>query len=363
MYVINDLHLGVKRVAGTTAESALRLRQHLLEQCEALLNEIGDAPVAINGDFFDTYNVPLSDLLEAFTILAGWLDKGGKRVLHGVWGNHDLSKSSAEMGSFQVMLALLQARYQQRVQSVGGAGWLDEARGIYAISHVVNQAEFDLQIERVPVEARALLLHCNFDSPFAEHADHSLNLSREQAKRLTSLGTRILLGHEHHPSSFFSGAVLVPGNQFPSSVADCVTPNGRVIETKSYVRITETCEFEQIPFWRASDEDGFIDIPWRELEGDVLRDAEARKGFIRISGEAQPEEAADALRRISKLRQKSQAFVVANAVRVAGRADSTDGVADSIEDVRKTDVIQLVLDTLTPEQAKVVSEIWSKRER
>ena len=236
------------------------------------------------------------------------------------------------------------------------------ARGIDvdAVTHVVNQAEFDLQLERIPAEVKTLMLHCNFASPFAEHADHSLNLTREAAKKLVERGVQIIIGHEHHPSTFFAGKLMIPGNQHPSSVADCVTPEGRIVSEKHCLRINADGSVEKIRTWQHTDDVGFRDIPWDHLHGETLRDAEVFQGFIRVSGKAEPEEVAEALKRISRLRQKSQALVVANAVRAVTRDSGVEEIAESIDDVRKVDVVQLVLDTLTPAQAQVVRAVLEK---
>jgi calcineurin-like phosphoesterase family protein len=359
--VINDLHIGAKRVAGTTTESAAHLRENLLARLRSLLAEVKDPVIVINGDFFDTYSVSMLDWLEAYQALSDWLHAGEARALHLVAGNHDLSKNSTELSSFELLGHMLRLTYPGRVQYLCGANWIDEARGVYAISHVVNQAEFDLQLDRVPESARCLLLHCNFDSPFTEHADHSLNLPRPKAKELVERGVQIVIGHEHHPSSAFGNRLLIPGNQFPASVADCVTPQGRKVDSKHCVRLLENGAVELQETWRGDDDDGFIDFDWRELEGDTLRDAEDFAGFIRVSGRAGPEESADAIKRISRLRQRSDALVVANAVRVTASDGGGQELAESVEDVRKADVIQMVIDTLTPAQADVVRRLWANR--
>ena len=358
MIIINDLHIGAKRVAGTTPESAARLRFFLQDCFESVLKSADD-DIAVNGDLFDTHQVPLSDLLVSYSAIADWLRSSGRRI-YLLAGNHDLSKSSIELSSFEMMARLLIPLFPEQVVYMQGGGWVDEAQGIYAVTHVVNQAEFDLQLERVPAEAKALLLHCNYDSPFAEHADHSLNLTREVAKQLVERGVQIVIGHEHHPSSFFGGKVLIPGNQFPASVADCVTPEGRVICEKHCLRINADGYGEKVRTWQHTDDTGFVNIPWGQLEGQTLRDAEDFQGFIRVSGTAEPEEVAEALKRISRLRQKSQALVVANAVRAITRDSGVEEIAESIDDVRKVDVVQLVLDTLTPAQAQVVRAVLEK---
>lgn len=358
MLVINDLHIGAKRVAGTTPESASRLRQYLLGNYKQLL-DLHDE-VLVNGDLLDTYNVPLADLLAAYSISAEWLRQDARRRLRLVPGNHCLSKSSVDLSSFDLMAQLLLAQFPQQVQHLVGGQWADQSRGVYVISHVVNQAEFDLQLERVPEGVKFLMLHANYNSPFAEHADHSLNVSSEQARGLIARGVTLIFGHEHHARSFFGGKVVIPGNQIPSSVADCVTPEGRQVKQKNCLLIQDDGEIELIPTWSHTDPQGFTDIRWQDLEGETLRDAEASEGFIRISGTAEPEEVSEALKRISRLRQKSRALVITNAVRAVTRDSGVEQIAESIDDVRKVDVVQLVIDTLTPEQAEVVRAILSK---
>ena len=48
-----------------------------------------------------------------------------------------------------------------------------------------------------------------------------------------------------------------------------------------------------------------------------------------------PEQAAEALRLISRLRQSCNAFVIANAVRVRATADEIEDLMEQIEDVRE----------------------------
>ena len=79
MLIINDLHIGAKRVAGTTPESAAKLRNYLLDAYARLLGLHDD--VLVNGDLFDTYNIPLSDLLNTYSISAEWLQQDSKRRL------------------------------------------------------------------------------------------------------------------------------------------------------------------------------------------------------------------------------------------------------------------------------------------
>lgn len=355
MLVLNDLHLGVRRTAGTTAETSYNLRRHLQERYGDFLHLANQSnEVIINGDFFDTFNVPLEDVLEAFFTTAEWLQYGEKRHIYLLPGNHDLSKNSSEVGSFQLMAQLLAAHCPGQVTYLQGSGWLDEARGVYAVSHVINQAEFDEAIAGVPEQAKVVLLHCNYDSPFAEHSDHSLNLSRGQAKDIVGNGTTIIIAHEHHPRESFGGKVLITGNQTPSSIADCVTPDGKMHNKRAAV-IDDAGVVSTVQTWQPIDDDGFTDVKWTEI-ANLQPELAQFKGFIRITGDAEPEESAGALRAVSQLRQQSKAFVVANAIKVR-QSDGVGDLAASVEDVRSVNIVEMLLETLSDEQAAVVRRV------
>ena len=62
---------------------------------------------------------------------------------------------------------------------------------------------------------------------------------------------------------------------------------------------------------------------------------------------------------VSTLRQKSAAYVVTNAVQVAVPAGLED-IATSVEDVRSVNVIDLLLETLNPDQQRAVKELLGR---
>lgn len=351
MLILNDIHLGVRRSAGTTAQTSYDLRRWLQERYAEMLSLPSVNEVAINGDFFDTHTVPLEDVLESFLTTAGWLQGDSDRKIHLIPGNHDLSKNSNEVGSFQLMAQLLEAQFPKQVNFVMGSGWVKRSLGIYAISHVVNQAHFDAHIATVPDEAKYLLLHCNYDSPFAEQSDHSLNLSREQAKLLTQRGVTIIVAHEHHPREAFGGKLVVTGNQWPSSISDCITPEGKTHDKRAAWISPEGLEFTDT--WLSSrDERCFRQVDWKEVDS---FDA-AGAGFIRVTGAAEPEQSSEALRAVSALRQRCNAFVVTNSVKVSQRDDAS-ALASSVEDVRQVDIVEMLIETLTDEQQAVVRRV------
>lgn len=341
--VISDQHLGVQRVAGTTHESAQTLREYLHKRFKETLTLADD--VIINGDLFDSNRVATADLFETYETISDWLSQG-KRAITLIAGNHDLSKDSQNLSSFELLAFLLRSRYPGQVQYLQGAGMVRD--GIYVISHVVNQEHFNLELSQVPEGTRWLLLHCNMDNKYAADAEHSLNLDRARAKSLTARGIKIVMGHEHQGRELMNGKVIVVGNQFPSSVSDALGPDTK----RALVIDGDSHEFVQT--WSAEDEgDGwFARIDWRELAGVE----EEGRGFIRVEGEATAEEAAEVVRAISAFRSKSKSFVVANAVKVEA-LEGMDELAESIEDIRSLDVIEMLLAELDEPQVAVIRKL------
>ena len=340
--IVSDQHLGVQRVAGTTHESAQALREYLHKKFKETLTLADD--VIVNGDLFDSNRVATADLLLTYETISDWVATGDRAITM-IAGNHDLSKDSQNLSSFELLAFLLRSRYPGRVEYLQGAGMVRD--GIYAISHVTNQEIFGLELSRVPEGVKFLCLHANFDSKFAADAEHSLNLDRSQAKALTARGIKIVMGHEHQGRELMNGKVIVVGNQFPSSVSDALGN-----DTKRAL-IIDGSEHKFVTTWTADDQDGwFARIDWRELAGVE----EEGRGFIRVEGEASAEEAAGVVRAISAFRSKSKSFVVANAVKVEA-LEGMDELAESIEDIRSLDVIEMLLAELDESQVALIRKL------
>ena len=352
--VLNDLHIGVNRTGGTTAEIATKLRQFVLDRYAELL-KLGDK-IVVNGDCFDNYIIPLSDLLQAYQTTAVWLAGSNVRQIDLIPGNHCLSKSSANLSSFELMARLLEARFPGQVRYLQGANWVDEGHGIYAVSHVSNQEIFELALSNVPDNVKVLLLHVNFDNVFAGQSDHSLNLSRAQAKELTKRGITLVLGHEHQGRTLMNDKVVIVGNQVPTSVSDCLVHGEGQKDGRKYALVIDGDDMELVPTWSFKDDvGGFREVDWRDL-------SKAPDGplFIRVGGEATAAEAPSVIKAISKFRQTSKAFVITNGVKVEGVAGA-DELAASVEDIRSVDVLQMLIDTLDPDQAACVRKLLADK--
>lgn len=352
--VINDIHLGVSRTGGTTQESAGALRDYTHLQFSKLLGlaqtENVNA-VIINGDLADQYNLPLSGALEIYSALDEWMGGNPYKDLIIACGNHDLSKDSTRLGTVEFVGALLKMKYGIRFDLVTKPQALSGR--IYVIPHVTNQDVFELELSRVPEGTKYLLLHCNYDNKFAADAEHSLNLDRAQAKALKAKGITMVLGHEHQGRESLGGSVVIVGNNFPSSVSDCLAHGDGQKDGTKRALIIEDGAHRFVPTWTPDDAEGwFAQIDWRELK-DV---EEEGRGFVRVEGDASEAEAADVIKAISAFRQRSKSFVVANAVKVE-QAESLEDIATAIADIRNVSVLELLLEQLEPAQQAAVRKL------
>lgn len=331
--IINDTHIGAMRSGGTTPTTAYELRQWLLQQLEQVVEM--SSSLLVLGDLFDTANVPMTDLLQTWQIFRNHVANGAPLVL--VAGNHDLSKNSMQLSSFQFLCKLLQAEFGDRVTCVFEPQMLAH-EGVYVIPHLPNQDLFNLALESVPA-CTYLLLHCNYDNGFATESDHSLNLSPEQAAKVPA--KHIIIAHEHQASRRLEGKVIIPGNQFPSSVADCLGNDSKKLT------LLQDDTFAFIGTWTASG--SFSEQDWRELKDDGSQ-------FIRVVGEASAAEASEVVTAISKFRSKSKALVITNAVQVAGVEDAAQ-IQVSLEEIKAFDVLTALLECLDPPEQEVIRQL------
>jgi len=349
--LLNDIHLGVMRAGGTTPKSAAAIRQYLLTSLRELMMQHIDKDIIINGDLFDTFQVSLSDLLAFYEIACEWLAASDGRLFFGR-GNHDWAKDSSKLSSFDFVGQILESAYPGRVVVVTKPQMLDE--GVFMIPHMPNQAMFDLELKKASEELKdtLVLLHANYDNNFAVESDHSLNVSPEQAEALISGGNRLVFGHEHQARTTKGGRVFVTGNQWPSSVADCVhNPDGLKHAHMLQKEADGGIGICAVETWSAAK--SFAEVPW-----DDLLDGEPHD-FVRVVGSVTAEQSADVIATISKFRQKSDAFVVTNAVKVEGVSDMEE-LAASVEDVKSFDALGYLLENLDPDQAEFVRDLLAK---
>lgn len=342
--VINDLHCGVVRSGGTTPKSAWALRQWVLRRLDQLLMQI-QTDLLILGDLLDTYSVPYYDLLSVIDSLEEWLTENPDRTLFLVPGNHDLSKTTATMSSFQFLCRLLRGKSNVVVLNEPGPLPRHDA---YVIPHVVNQEQFNIELDKVP-EVGTLYVHCNYDNKFAQKSDHSLNLSADQALKLPV--KRIVFAHEHQARTAMNGKVIVIGNQIPTSVADCLGN-----DAKFFLQVDAKGATSGYQVW-GKDEEGaeFVRVDWRDISTKLSPDYGK---FIRVEGEAASSEANAVVSAISKLRNTHNAFVITNAVKIEGQ--KMDGIDQTLEKAQTYDVRSALMKRLSEAQRTVVEKLLAE---
>lgn len=265
------------------------------------------------GDLFDTYEVGVWDFLQVHNMLVDWLSRR-TGMLYLVAGNHDLSKTSNVLGSFDLLCSLLGARAPNRVYVIKQPSMTEYG---YVIPHLPNQAAFDAALAEVPACA-ALFLHCNYDNKFAAQSDQSLNISKEQVD--TCPAERIIIAHEHQQKA--SGKVLIPGNQIATSVSDWLGADAKyrtVINTNG-VHLQKVADIDS----------EYTQQPWNSPQ---ITDHK----FVRMVGEATAEQAAEVVNAVAKFRAASLALVVTNGVNI-GTMDGLGDFSTSLESVRAFDV-------------------------
>lgn len=348
--IVNDLHLGVQRLAGTTPASAQALQDYLQRSFEGFVKTLAnDAVLVINGDVFDGFSVPLGAVSQFVNTVRNWMDEAKERRLVLSRGNHDISKDSTKLSSFDFAGQMLCLMFPFRVTVVKEPTNLTQY-GLYVVPHAPNQDIFDLWLEEVPPEV-TVLLHANYDNNFAVESDHSLNVSEEQAERLVNQHCTLIFGHEHQARTLFGGRLLIPGNQWPSSIADCLGNSGGL---KKALRLGAS-GVSEIVTWDAMNE--FTECDWRDLEH-----VGSQAKFVRVIGNATGGEAVEAVSAIARLRRESDAFVISNAVTVEGSNSAAQSTAQSIEAVRGFDVLGFVLGKLSAGHREKLQQLLKETE-
>lgn len=359
MLIINDVHIGAVRKGGTTPTTQVAIRDYLQASLRGFLDTFEDDHVVINGDLFDAFTVEPAEVVRAYETLCDWLLEDD-RMLTLVQGNHDWNPRGDKLSSFHLLCHFLVSRFGDQVVRVIDKGYTQVAGDVWAIPHMPNQDLFDMEIRDLldkdfgdpvgtPVK-RYLLLHANYCSTFAEHSDHSLNVSAEQVKALADAGWHLIFGHEHQGRTLPHATIT--GNQWPSSIADCLGHGSAQKDGRKYALRIVGDDLDHHQTWDAAED--YVEMDWRCL------DVEATQRFIRVTGDASAAEAEAAVSAIARFRQKSPALVISNAVKVDGVSVDMEGFEGSVgEAIKSFDVLSALLEELTPPEAEVVKGLMA----
>lgn len=356
MIIINDLHEGVNRSGGTTPVTYAMLLQY----AETFLIRLLDLPMKhkdtsllINGDLFDGFIVPNRVVLVVARAIGSLIADHGIDV-YAARGNHDISKDTTKLSSFDLLCGILADQYPHKffpITQPAQISWgEDEMDQAWVLPHAPNQDIFDLWVKDVIEDPLPYaFVHANYNNGFAAESDHSLNLSEEQCKAIHGAGVRnIIFGHEHQQGQRPDGVIIV-GNQFPTSVSDCLGNDSK------RALLIRNGEVHEIPTWEKSG--SYFECDWKEL--DQIPEAAQ---FVRVKGEAVAAEASDVLDRVARLRKMHGAFVITNAVIVDGRALDVTAL-EAVEELGAFDVHRYILDNLeTDKQREAVTSLYKEKE-
>lgn len=358
--ILNDVHIGVARTGGATPQTGMQLRSDLLDKFQAVVMDpqFLNHDLIINGDLFDAYDIPPGDALRTYQILSARAGVSPDTEIVLGRGNHDISKDSSRLSMFDFIGNLLVSRYKNIRLVTTPQMICDPSDNMYMIPHCLNQEVFNIELDRaLELESSCIIfLHANYDNHFAVESDHSLNVSEEQADKLRDVGHTLVFGHEHQAREF--EGLIITGNQFPTSVADCLNnPKDHkwamvlTEEVTKHGHSTERWISSKHETWKV--EGSFTAVDWKEIDENTTGE------FIRVGGKATAEEAALALQAVSKLRQRSTAYVVTNGVKVEG-VECAEEIDVAIEEMKVFDVLDFLHQNLDPEQSRVVKELLQK---
>lgn len=285
--IIADLHQGLNRKTGVTAESLEEFENDKINNLSALMVQHEDKEAIIAGDLFDSSRVSLHAVLQVATVLL----KHPKKVWI-IAGNHDLSKNTLKMSSLAFLSEWLKMQ-DTNVEVIFKPTPIGASHEILAVPHMPNQGLFD-EVLSASSGFSTLITHCNYENNFAVDKDHSLNLTKKQASKFKM----VISGHEHNKRTVGNTHML--GSFAPCNVGEAA------VEKVSHVFDPEALSLEPV----GQSSHTYQEIHWHDIE------AALSVGFLKVIGEATAAEAPTVLSAVAALRKTSPAYMIQNAVTV-----------------------------------------------
>ena len=324
LILFSDPHLGLSRAAHTTIDSSRNWRDSLFHAAKAApqvaISEAGAGTTftACLGDLFDRYTADAQSILQGCSVL--------EEVDLLLVGNHDLSNRTDTVSSLQLMDRML--HMELFGDSKFSVHYPDQAASLYSINHQLTQQAFDQCLDEAQEDAtriflpehKILLLHCNYESPFAT-GDASLNLSRERAEQLLDVFSMVIIGHEHQSRQDFDGRLLLVGNTHPTSFSDIGDKFSWSIDLRKDKLVA-------VPHLVWSVDKSYLSVDWSEL--DTVSDIGEQIQFIDVIGEADAKHMATIQQQVTRLfSMRKGLLAVRNGVHVNHSHDQAN-VGDTV---------------------------------
>ena len=348
MLILNDIHIGFTRQTGTTPESREALRTYLFDSFSKMLASTEEHELLIAGDLFDHFEVAPRDWVQTYIILNKWLARGNMLWL--MAGNHDWSPKGAKVSSFQMLAEVLTHQYPMACKVVGIDEWTVTPNRVTLLAHCSNQETFEKKLDEVLAQVKMgdrIILHANYKLGHMIQADHALNVTLERAKQFANVGATLYFAHVHQAATDLGGSVVVFGNQWPTSIADCLNNDVKYAHVMSG-------GLTKVETWNRHNNEGFIEVSWRDLGTPIVK-----SGFVRVTGSATSEEASAVINAIAEFRRTLSAFVITNSVKVEGIVQDTQ-LEETFEAASRFDVLMFLRDRMRADQMSVIENVLLK---
>jgi DNA repair exonuclease SbcCD nuclease subunit len=305
---VSDLHLGKAPQSHSTPDSRKRFQAALYEAAMRAARPTGQDLTVCLGDLFDKPSNPEAVIKQGADV-AHWCN-------HVIAGNHDLHGREGVMPSLRLLADMLDDA--GRIKYVFDTTWRtlkDGDTALCLIPHQPSQAAFEEELDLAQETApqyrhgtKILCLHANYDSPFTEGSEASLNLTRGRAAELLEAFDQIVMGHEHTSRTDFGGRLVVVGSLLP-------TDFGNVSDKYVWGYNTKTRKMEAEMFWDEAVGSRVVD--WKDAEGLGLGGVQ----FVDVLGGATPSEMPSVAAAVQTLwKTGADLLMVKNSVTVEGEA-------------------------------------------
>lgn len=266
--LFSDPHLGTKRAAHTTRDSARRLQQMLYTQALSASSPLNSLCL---GDLFDRAHNDEATLVQGFSVASNC-----DLVIS---GNHDEANREGSTTSLQALAKLGSPVLAADDLSTPTFHTWNQ---FWVVPHHASQALFEQALQAAMEDAskssdhpyKYLVLHTNYDCPF-DTEDSTLNLSPEDVETLLGVFSRVFSGHEHNPKVLYDGRLVIVGNTMATSFSDISDKYRWELDVRSD-------ELTKVLIWEK-------DYAYREIEyGSVIPDLSGVQ-FVDVVG-AEPVE-------------------------------------------------------------------------
>ena len=285
--IFGDSHLGCLLGANTTPQSRIRLQEKLFESSMKIAEMPGEK--IHGGDLLHKYSNSEDIIKQAATVAA--------LCELVVSGNHDVVARDDRIGSLQLLMDTQRGDflfpdfnkpcvYNTHFGNVSVA----------AIPHVLTQELFDESVASAissgahTIEGQTnlslCLLHANYDNPFTEGSETSLNLTQTQALELLAVYDHVFMSHEHNPRDLLDNRLHIIGCPFPTNFSD--------ISDKRVMHISDAGEVTSEQVWSMAQ--GYAEIAVGDYNDPVPDGVQ----FIRLTGFVQPQELSNVAKGVSR---------------------------------------------------------------